>query len=142
MHDLTNEALPPQELYDLVQQVLDGPDATKLSEGILQMLYKAKARALRNGAMASSTDEDEEIAKRLTVGEIVANVINDVVESLLSSHVKALKDKTVLIRIVLSDICSGLFVLTTCAYPLPSLKKNLLTESFKWARAPPVRDKI
>lgn len=147
MIGITDEALPPQQLYDYVQQVLESPDADKLHHGVLQMLLNAKARALRSGAVSSSKDEEK--LKDLSLSERVSNavieaarVIAAVLDARAFSYGNGLVDNAFLDKyaLSLSDLNIGLLVKATYPCQPPSLNKNLLTESFKWARAPPLRD--
>ncbi|HBR0005270.1 hypothetical protein ACU609_00870 [Klebsiella aerogenes] len=142
MDDMNFEALPPQQLYDMAVQVLDSSDASKLPDGILLMLHNAKARALRNGAIASPDDIGEEAAKALTFRERVSNAIREIVEKkiALAKVIKVIEFACNFMSLTFSD---GELVLSTLNYHSPSFKKPLLVESLKWARAPPfVKDLI
>ncbi|RFS78098.1 hypothetical protein D0U00_15085 [Leclercia adecarboxylata] len=136
MDDMDFEALPPQQLYDMAVQVLDSSDASILPDDILLMLHNAKARALRNGALASPTDVGEEVAKALSFRERVTNAIREIVEreKALAKVIKILEFACYSNSPAFSI---GKLVLSTLNYHSPSFKKPLLVESFKWARAPP-----
>lgn len=142
MDDMNFEALPPQQLYDMAVQVLVSSEASKLPDNILLMLHSAKARALRNGAIASPDDIGEEAAKALTLRERVSNAIRGIVEKekALAKVIKVIEFDCNFVSLTISD---GKLVLSTLNYHSPSFKKPLLVESFKWARAPPfVKDSI
>lgn len=137
MDDMNFEALPPQQLYDMAVQVLDSSDASKLPDATLQMLRNAKARALRNGAIASPNDKGEEAAKALSLRERVHNAIREIVEEERASLEKFIKVIVYDFTYTQSAFSNETSVLTAPTYHSPSFKKPLLVESYKWARAPP-----
>ncbi|MBP2856802.1 hypothetical protein J8657_04240 [Dickeya oryzae] len=137
MDDMNFEALPPQQLYDMAVQVLDSSDASKLPDATLQMLRNAKARALRNGAIASPNDEGEDTAKTLSLRERINNAIREILEKGLASLEKVIKVIGYNFPFTKSAFSNETSVLTAPTYHSPSFKKPLLVESYKWARAPP-----
>ncbi|ELY4584899.1 hypothetical protein SMZ82_004286 [Cronobacter malonaticus] len=137
MDDMNFEALPPQQLYDMAVQVLDSSDASKLPNVTLQMLNNAKARALRNGAIAAPNDKGVETAKTLSFRERIYNAIRELLEesqASLEKVIKAVGDNFAFNESAFSNETS---VTTAPTYHSPSFKKPLLVESYKWARAPP-----
>lgn len=137
MDDMNFEALPPQQLYDMAVQVLDSADASKLPDATLQMLRNAKARALRNGAIASPNDKGEETIQTLSLRERIYNAIREIVEEGRASLEKVIKDIGYNFTLTDSAFSNEMSVLTAPTYHSPSFKKPLLVESYKWARAPP-----
>lgn len=145
--------MTPQQLYDHSQHVLEGPDATKLPDGILQMLYYAKRRALLNGAIPWPSDKDTETANGLTLSESIANTVRGIVESVRRRNTIRNMAESLLFRyrdiaipswfdLSLSVIYRGLFLKKAITVLPLLIKNNLLRESFKWVRAPPAEGSI
>lgn len=137
MDDMNFDALPPQQLYDMAVQVLGSPDASKLPDVTLQMLNNAKARALRNGAIAAPNDKGVETAKTLSLRERIYNAIREVLEESRASFEKVIKVIGDCFTFTESAFSNEKSVSTAPTYHSPSFKKPLLIESYKWARAPP-----
>lgn len=137
MDDMNFDALPPQQLYDMAVQVLESPDASKLPDVTLQMLNNAKARALRNGAIAAPNDKGVETAKTLSLRERIYNAIREVLEESRASFEKVIKVIGDCFTFTESAFSNEKSVSTAPTYHSPSFKKPLLIESYKWARAPP-----
>nr|WP_315078632.1 hypothetical protein [uncultured Kosakonia sp.] len=137
MDDMNFDALPPQQLYDMAVQVLGSPDASKLPDVTLQMLNNAKARALRNGAIAAPNDKGVETAKTLSLRERIYNAIREVLEESRASFEKVIKVIGDCFTLTESAFSNEKSVSTAPTYHSPSFKKPLLIESYKWARAPP-----
>lgn len=147
MTGITDKALTPQQLYDYVQQVMESPDGDKLPPGVLQLLNSAKLRAIRTGAVSSHNDEEKK--RVLTLSERISNAVEKavreasvIVGARIFSYGNGFIDNAFLKKIALSpfNLNLGLLVKATHPYHSPSIKTNLLTESFKWARAPPLKD--
>lgn len=149
--------MTPQQLYDHSQHVLEGPDAAKLPDNILQMLYYAKRRALLNGAIPWPTDKDTETAQGPVLSDSIANTVRGIVESvrrenairkMLESlsfrYVESERGRTIPLWfcLSLSFISRELILKQAITVPPLLIKKNLLKESFKWVRAPPAVDSI